>query len=710
MSTSPARGFRADIQGLRAVAVGLVVLYHVAQERLTGGFVGVDVFFVISGFLITAHLLERPPARFTDFTGFWARRIRRLLPASLLVLVATIVATRLVGPETLWENTARQGGAAALYVVNWLLAGDAVDYLAAENVPTGMQHYWSLSVEEQFYLVWPLLIGLLVWLATRTRLPRRGVLGAGLALVVASSLAWSVHLTGTDPGAAYFVTPTRIWELAVGGVVAVLLTRGEPAGARRVEPAGWRAVLTGPGARAVLGWAGLAAVVYAAVTYDGSTPFPSWTAAVPVLGTAAVILATAGGEWWSPGGVLGLRPVGWLGDISYSVYLWHWPLVVLVGARWGLGTWSAIGIVAATLVLAAATKTWIEDPFRTATWNRRQGASYAAAVAGMAAVLVVAGMQLVEVDRRSDQAEQAVQAALASNDPCLGAGALDPGRDCAPASGPVVPTPARAAQDRSDAYADVSGRRGCWASEPRYPVRTCDFGSEDAARDVVLLGNSHAGQWLPALQELGERHDWRVTTRLASQCASADVLLTYSTPQRARACRDWVRATVQEITRDTPDLVVMSNRVSLPVAGLSREESSPGYTDGYRKVLTQLARADIDVLVLRDTPAPGDGGKVESVPDCLASHGTSTTRCSGPRADWVVPDPDPAQAAVEAVDDEQVVFADLNDRICEGETCQAVVGGVVVYFDASHLTATYARTLAPALADAMQQTGMMPGT
>jgi peptidoglycan/LPS O-acetylase OafA/YrhL len=394
------RAVRTDIQGLRAIAVSLVLVYHLAPHSLTGGFTGVDVFFVISGFLITLHLLERLPEHPRDLATFWSRRVRRLLPASLLVLAVTLVGSRLVAPETQWENTARQARAAVLYVVNWLLARDAVDYLAAENAPSPVQHFWSLSVEEQFYFVWPVLILVLGALARATRRKPLPVVLGGLVVLVAASLAYSVYDTRTNPAAAYFVTPTRMWELGVGGLLATytLLRPG------RLRP--WAAT--------PFAWVGLVAVGWAAATYSGETPFPGWQAAMPVLGTAAVIAAQPptepGQRWLSPGPLLALPPVQWLGDISYSVYLWHWPLIVLVPDATGHAlTWPERGgILAATLLLAWLTKLYVEDRFRATRWGVPLRKPFALAAAAMAVVVGLAAVQLVEVRQRSEDAAAAL--------------------------------------------------------------------------------------------------------------------------------------------------------------------------------------------------------------------------------------------------------------------------------------------------------------
>ncbi|RNM16725.1 acyltransferase family protein [Nocardioides pocheonensis] len=677
------RSVRTDIQGLRAIAVSLVLVYHLAPHTLTGGFTGVDVFFVISGFLITLHLLERMPAHPRDLGMFWSRRVRRLLPASLLVLAVTLAGSRLVAPETQWENTARQARAAVLYVVNWLLARDAVDYLAAENAPSPVQHFWSLSVEEQFYFVWPVLILVLGALARAMRRRPLPVVLAGLVVLVAASLAYSIHDTATNPPAAYFVTPTRMWELGVGGLLATftLLRPG------RIRP--WAAT--------AFAWVGLLAIGWAAATYTGRTPFPGWQAAMPVLGTAAVIAAQPPDSWrraWlSPGPLLALRPVQWLGDISYSVYLWHWPLIVLVPAATGHAlTWTDRGaILAATLLLAWLTKLFVEDRFRAARWGIPLRKPFALAAAAMAVVIGLAGAQLAEVHHRSERAAAVLAKGLAGKDPCFGSRALDHPKSCPDvAYADVVPAPIEAAQDKSDAYDNQANGHDCWAYQPSFPTKQCIFGDATSAKNVVLVGNSHAGQWLPALQQVAADQHLKITTMLASRCALSDVRQQFDTAANATACLTWVHRTTQRVVALHPDLVVMANRISVGAETDGTTSSEQLYLQGYASILRTWRDAGIRTVVLRDTPAPG-----VSVPDCIAEKKTAYRDCNGTRQAWLPPAPE--QQAVQQVHSPLVSFVDLTDHICGPTTCSAVTGGVITYFDATHLTATYARTLAPYL-------------
>ncbi|MDT0275043.1 acyltransferase family protein [Blastococcus goldschmidtiae] len=676
--------FRADIQGLRAVAVGLVVLYHLWPNRLTGGFVGVDVFFVISGFLITSHLWMHPPGSARDLAQFWARRVRRLLPASLLVLAATAVATRVVAPETQWAATAREIIASALYVQNWQLASTSVDYLLAGAAASPVQHFWSLSVEEQFYLLWPVFILLMAGLAAWTGLSLRVVGGGGVALLVVASLAYSIHATATEPAAAYFVTPARIWEMAAGGLLALAISG--------------RSTRMGTGrARIGLAWLGYATIGFAALTYSAATPFPGVAALLPVLGAVAVLAAAAPEGRFGPGRVLHRRPVQGLGDWSYSVYLWHWPLIVLLPHVSGghLGRLDKVTVLVLSVVLAGVTKRLVEDRWR----NGRRGAplrrTFAVAAAGMAVVLAVGAVQLAEVSRNESQAREELLQAISGGDPCFGAAAMAPDAGCGTTdAGQVVPAPAHALDDRSEAYG-----RNCFTSAPFTELRQCVFGDPDGDVSIALVGNSHAGHWLPALQTIAERRSWRITTFLASECTISTTPVQWDSERKTEGCLDRSARVVDQTVDGDFDLVVVSERNGRPAVGHDAADSHDQWVKGYRGPVAAWSAADLPVLVLHDTATPG--ATLSSVPDCIAANPEDFETCSGPRGRWVPEDP-LVQAAREQRD-EDIAAVDLNDMLCEETTCHSVIGGVLVYYDASHMTATFSRTLAPYLEPALAE-------
>lgn len=666
---------RADIQALRALAVALVVLYHFWPKRLTGGYIGVDVFFVISGFLITSHLISRPPRRLRDLGKFWARRVRRLLPASFLVLLVTLGLSLLWAPMTTWPNIAKQVAASALYVENWFLAFESVDYLAADNAATPVQHFWSLSVEEQFYIVWPLLIAFALLIAARVGWKReRRVMTVAVGLVVLLSLAASIVLTATEPAAAYFISWTRFWELGIGGVIAGMF----PVIQRWLERA--------PALRPVLAFAGLAAIIFSAVVYTPATPFPGFAAMLPVLGTAAVIAAAVDERRLAVTRPIGWRPVQTLGDVSYSLYLWHWPAVVLLPLALGhsMRWWHKLLCIAVLLVLSYATKVFVEDRFRgTNSIGKGLKGTFVFMLVG---IVVVAGASFVVV-RGAEELQHS--AALKVEDmlttaPCIGGNALlDDG--CEPHGDNLITEPTFTSEDKPQPYED-----DCWILRDFSEHRTCHYGSKSSdALNVALVGNSHAGHWLPALEEINGATPWSITTYLISECYTVDALIQFESRQKSENCRRWNQRAISAVEEGEYDLVVFSNRTYVPLLGHSREETWQKAETLYGDVLKRWTTAGVPVLVMRDTPfAP-----MQSVPDCVAQHTENLSACDGPR-DREVRDPLAAAASQMSDADPLIEVADLTDRICKDDTCYSVVGGVIVYFDRGHLSATFSKSLA----------------
>jgi peptidoglycan/LPS O-acetylase OafA/YrhL len=681
---APARGgVRTDIQALRAVAVSLVLVYHLLPHGLTGGFVGVDVFFVISGFLITAHLLSSPPRRVADLFQFWSRRIRRLLPASLLVLAVALLVTRLQASQALWLDTAQQVRAAALYALNWNLAGEHVDYLNPAKPPTAVQHYWSLSVEEQFYLGWPILLALLFLIGRRSG--RRGIVlvVGGVAAVVLASLAWSIHQTIANPAAAYFQTPTRIWELGIGGLLAAVLSaRG-------------RRLLHHAGARIALAWAGLAAIAWTALTYTDATPFPGWRALVPVLGAVAVLAAEAPRGAGSPARLMAFRPVQYLGDVSYSVYLWHWPLIILLPAVVGRPKGPVLDVVIAVgaVVLAGLTKVLVEDPFRRPRWGRPLLKPFGLAAAAMALVVGGAQWQAHDILGHQQASERKVQAAIEHKLPCFGAAALAPGADCVveTRSGPLTPTPAEASREHSDAWTPQAHSVNCFAHPAPFEVVTCHYGDPHAKVSIALVGNSHAAEWIPTVRSIAAKHDWQVTTYVAVACAFVDnVRQAFPDPDAADGCEAWNRSVMKRVQQGDYDLVVVTNLRLYEAADVPSDQSQQRFEQGYERTFRALRAPGLPVAVIRDTPFAGTSRSA-----CLSAHPHHYEACDGTRRAWLrAPE---LQQAVHALQDPGVHDIDMTPYLCPTQRCPAAIGHVPVYFDNSHISRAYALTLAPYL-------------
>jgi peptidoglycan/LPS O-acetylase OafA/YrhL len=372
---------RPEIQALRAVAVGAVVLHHGWPAAAPAGYMGVDVFFVVSGFLITGLLMrEAERSGGISLSGFYLRRARRILPAAIVVLLAVSAATIALVPQSEWRQWFREIVASALYFENWRLAIDSQIPQRADLESTPVQHYWSLSVEEQFYLFWPLLILLALWIASRRVASSTRVALLVLGITTAASFAHSLVLTVQDVNLAYFSTFARTWEFGVGGILAIVAATPRP-GRDRV--------------RAAASWIGLVLIVVPIVTFRSPEIFPGLVAVIPVIGTLAVIWAGMPDAAWSPTRFGASRPVQWVGDVSYSLYLWHWPIFMFVPYLTGMPSppWLMALLVFASLAVAGLSKRWIEDPFRQGRSTKPvRPAMMLGAIAGMIALVVGAGV------------------------------------------------------------------------------------------------------------------------------------------------------------------------------------------------------------------------------------------------------------------------------------------------------------------------------
>jgi len=673
---------------LRAVAVLIVVLYHLWPQRLTGGFVGVDVFFVISGFLITAHLLRELTSTGTiSLPRFWARRARRLLPASLLVLFVVLLTTIAFLPDSYWRQWIGEIGASAVYVQNWLLAFNAVDYLAAENAASPVQHFWSLSLEEQFYLVWPVLL-VLAALASRKRSPhtKRIVLLSTLGVVGVGSFATSVIWTSAMPASAYFVTPTRVWEFVLGGVLAFVPTLLASRSAA---------------VRSVVSVAGFAAIAVSAVTFTGDMAFPGYVALLPVLGTVAVIAAGAPVARFSPAPLFGLRPVQFLGDVSYSMYLWHWPLIVIVPILHGspLGTRQKLAILAVSLLLAWLSKVFVEDRFRTSVTVQRTRPRWVivAAIVSSIALASSGSFALGTLDGRNAQAAQATLDG--STGECFGAAAIAEGSDCPEPFANTGTMTAAFAKTDTNYVADPAGGWKCETPRGDSVIRNCELGNTTApVRTIAMFGDSHAMHYMAALDSIAVQNDWKVVTYFKSACSGTgdeDVVLLVR-PDDQQPCADWGVASQDSIIQDDAiDTVVFANvsEAYFQDDGAARIEPAR-----YAAMFERFTAAGKRVAVIRDLPRTANDA---DGPDCLAANPDDQTPCTTDQS--LSLHPDAAAAAAQAATDESVRLVDLTDKYCLDDVCYARVGGAIVYSDAGHLTNSYARSLAPFIAVALDR-------
>jgi peptidoglycan/LPS O-acetylase OafA/YrhL len=673
---------RLDIQGLRAVAVLLVVLSHAGVPGLAGGYVGVDVFFVISGFLITSMLLRSP-----SLPRFYARRAARLLPASTLVATVTLVGSWLWLPPARMAGLAYDALATAGYAVNVRLAAVATDYFA-NPAPSPFQHFWSLAVEEQFYLCWPVLI-VVVLAVGRLRL-LAGVLG----LLVLGSLAYSAFQLTRDVPAAYFLLPSRGWELGVGALLALFQSRlWTTPGIFQVEGVysapprtGWGRFVAGRRRKTILGclgWAGLAAIIVAALTLNDDSAFPGLAALPPVLGTAAVILS--GG----PAKLLARQPLTRIGDYSYSLYLWHWPLLVVIPAA---GLTARLGLCAIALVLAALTYHFVENPVRhlrflTAKPIRGLGLGLAlsATTAGFAALALLFPPAIPTGGIAPD-----TRAALRTTPNPIGelGHLIDAAEGVREVPANLVPTLAAAPRQESAPQAD-----GCHQALESPAARpACVYGPAGATRTVVVIGDSHALQWFPAFEALAERNDWRLVSLTRSSCLPADLVIRNARMKRRYTeCEDWRAWALGRIDTLKPDMVVVATDTNYP-GMLIGHPADPDrlWSNAWDGLFARLRAASRHVVLLADTPT------LSTDPlDCLGSNGRNITACTEPAA-TVLRDPAWRAEVRDAAARGGITVVDPTPWLC-GRDCPLVVGNVLVYRDTNHLTGTYAGMLSPVL-------------
>ncbi|WP_394254380.1 acyltransferase family protein [Pseudoclavibacter helvolus] len=658
----PKSGFRGDIQGMRAFAVLLVLCYHAGFVGFSGGFVGVDVFFVISGFLITTHLIgTRTKTGRVDFAGFYARRIQRLLPAGITVIVLTAVFAAIFLPRVLLPNELLAGAAALAYVPNMYFAAKGSDCLA-DGSESVFQQYWSLGVEEQFYLVWPLVIVALFALG-RGRLK---VMFLAVAALVLGSFALCLFVMSTSQPWAFYSLPTRAWELGVGGLVAILLL------ARPQISRGLGAVASALGALLLLG---------SALFITGTTPFPGPYAAIPVVGSALLIL---GGAVAVPGPIqraLAWRPVRWIGDISYSIYLVHWPLLIIPELAVGeeLPFWVRLSLALVSIPVGYALYRWIEDPIRklrSPKLKPRRVLAFALTVAVVLGGASICGRVLSENSTvTADAPAQVLQSPVLAPPEVLEV----------PSN--LTPSLMTAADDNALVYSTP-----CHVTERATSFEPCTFGDPDGDRTIVVFGDSHAANWFPAINLIAKQEGIKLESYSKSSCASSFVEKNFD----GRAyweCDEWREAVVERIEEVQPELVVLSNYAPVSSGDTSfvnqTDPSAEVWAEGLKTSLAAMPAAS-QVVVLEDTPHLAQEPLL-----CLSRDVENAAPCAVPTAQGT--SADLAGLERQAVESSGGAYLSFNDYLCNAEECPAIIGNILVYRDTHHLTASISEFMAPVI-------------
>jgi peptidoglycan/LPS O-acetylase OafA/YrhL len=651
-------GFRPDVQGLRAVAVIAVIADHLAHWP-TGGFVGVDVFFVISGYLITGLLLREHARTGTiSFRNFYLRRVKRIIPASVLVLASTVAVAYPLLDADRFHRLTTDVGAALVFVANWRFAAEGTDYFQEGLPPSAVQHFWSLAVEEQFYVVWPwLMLGLLLLLRRNARLARTAA-GVAIGVITVASLAWALWETAHSPAMAYFSTFSRAWELGIGALIAVL------GNTLAIRSAAWRTTLA---------WIGLGGIAVSLFVVPQSPGFPAPWALLPVLATALVLAAGAGGEQrhlWP----LTNRVSTYVGDISYSLYLWHFPVIVLLATVLPTDG-PAYYAVAAALILGLSVLGYhgVEDPLRRMSWRRPRAGSYRPVLVMAVILLGLTVPVAVFAPGRDSTPAEATPSTVDNR--CLGAAVRDTATGCAPVQGDFV-LPAVA-----DLANDTAGAFDCWIAESQ-PMKTCTFGT--GGTSVALLGDSHAAMLLPGLQTQLPAYDWTLDSYVGWGC-------------------QWMRtgtgSTCDATMHDIQQRLETGPRYDIVIVTAARHKTATEkdwVSDMYAAAWRPVAARGTKIIVVADNP-----GVPQKTLDCVrrVTFSVLDNDCGTPVAE-AYKETDAMLRAATLVPGVEVV--DLRSHFCDDTVCPAVIGNVITYRDTvGHLTGTYSRTLGPYLAAAV---------
>jgi peptidoglycan/LPS O-acetylase OafA/YrhL len=663
------RRFRPDVEGLRAVAILLVVLYHGGLRVLSGGYVGVDVFFVISGFVITGVLLrERASSGQTSFLSFYGRRSRRIIPAATLVILATVVGTYLVLGAIYGDPTAIDARWTAIFLANFHFAAVGTNYLNQQQPPSPLLNFWSLAVEEQFYLVYPALFMVIAALRTKLSLQVRLILG--LTAVIAISFTLSVIQTSSNPIVAYFSPFTRAWELALGALVAV----------------GTKWLLCIPNVVcSIMTWVGLGAIGVSAVAFNANTVYPGSLVAVPVLGAGLVIAGGVVAPRWGAESILGLSPFRWMGRLSYSLYLWHWPILIIAVESAGKSNLpfrqNAVWLLLA-LVASMATYTLIENPIRHA---RILSQRFIPIGLGVILIAVSLGVATIGLDAGITGVSAPIVPASMARVKQLVRGA--PKLRVLPTD--LMPPLAQAHQDWGGPPSSCSPSIG-QTSIPN----GCIFGDTRGKHTMVIYGDSHAGMWFDALNIIAKDAHWRLVDLWKGYCP-ADSLPYRNPPGWGRsggvyaACDQWHRFAIHRINLLKPDLLVISQEIGAYYIPYTPQQ----WQRGFEVTLKQLKTSKATVVVLGNIPLLPQNG-----PECLARHTADIQACSGSVRTFLTPYSQAEQAAAEMAG---ARYVNVTPWFCS-TLCTAVIGRYDVYHDQYHVTATYTYVLERLLSRALR--------
>ncbi|HEV7423348.1 MAG TPA: acyltransferase family protein [Mycobacterium sp.] len=688
MGTRKSGFYRHDLDGLRGVAIALVAMFHIWFGRVSGG---VDVFLALSGFFFGGRLLRAalaPHATLAPGTEVM-RLVRRLLPALVVVLAASAVLTIFVQPETRWETFADQSLASLGYYQNWELASTASDYLRAGEAVSPLQHIWSMSVQGQFYLTFlALIFGFAYLLRRRLGRQTRVALIALLSTLTIASFIYAIFAHDADQATAYYNSFARGWELLLGALVGALVPHVK-----------WPMWL-----RTTVAVVALAAILSCGALIDGVKEFPGPWALVPVGATMLFILSAANrvadpnvshlqGRLPAPNRLLATAPFVSLGAMAYSLYLWHWPLLIFWLAYSGRSEARFVDgavILLVSGVLAWLTTRYVEDPLRSrrpatpkpiVTVPMRARLRRPTIVLGSVVTLLGVALTATSFTWREHMTVQRANgkelSGLSSSD-YPGARALI--NHAKVPKLPMRPTVLEAKDDLPESTTD-----GCIGDFDDVDVINCTYGDKSATRTIALAGGSHAEHWITALDLLGRLHHFKVTTYLKMGCplTTEQAPLVMGDNRPYPKCHDWNENVMSRLLGDHPDYVFTT---STRPWNIKDGDVMPGT---YIGIWQEFADAGIPVLAMRDTPWLVRNGKPFFPADCLASGGDAIS-CGIKRSE-VLSDHNPTLDFVAQFP--LLKPLDMSNAVCREDFCRAVEGNVLMYHDSHHISTTYMRTM-----------------
>jgi len=666
--------FRKDLQGLRAIAVLFVLLFHAGVPGFNGGFIGVDVFFVLSGFLITGNLLREAISSGTiSLQNFYAKRIRRLLPASFLVLFFTLLTCFFFLPPVLIPSFVGDITSAVLYVSNMSFASQATDYFASGATPSPVLHFWSLGVEEQFYIFWPMAVLLL----TKSKLHARHSVRIFASLTFITSLLFAGWLLPRSQPWAFFSLPTRAWELALGAILATIIKDIPKLEHKFIN---------------ILGFSGLILIIFSGFFIRSANQFPGLLALVPTVGAGLIILAGSYKEKTLTSNLLSEAPMQYIGKISYSLYLWHWPIFVIPAIMVGHSlSWPIRALLfLITLVTAALSEKFIEGPFKAGLLtNLIPKKTFFITV--MTMVLIIATAFTLRYESMHGFRPFKIFTSPTSHVAPI-QGSVRPATRDQPVPKALQPSLFNAKRDRSINYADHCH------TQLNMPASTspCLYGDLNSKTTIALFGDSHALAWFPALNKIAKLHHWKLYSQTMSSCGPADIpAWSPSTGSLMQNCPIWRESAVSKIIASHPLFVLMGGTRGFETLNAQGKVAIPPenhliWEAGVKRNINRFKASGVKVILLSDVPVANGDPVV-----CLSAHPDSAIACANPVSKAI--DTGWLETERKVSRDEGITLIEPQMWVCPTDPCPVIIKGTLVYFDPGHMTATFSGSLSPKL-------------